>query len=294
MVARRSGGDDLFGRKPGGGITTKRFALGVFVLALALAAPAVAQANEVTKWNAVAQTTVLSQPPVASAPPAAGVFMAMVQGTVYGAVNAIDRHHRPYLVYRRVKASASKEAAVATAAFEVLDELFPAQHTALRTQYDDSLAAIPDGALKQAGIAAGHEAADAMLAEGHDGRLGPIPPLPPVGVGYWQPLLGPSGPLLDPTPWVALARPFLVKSNSQFRTAGPIRWEARPTPRTSMRSRSSARWTARPGRPHRPTPPSSGRPTRRRTGTASSADWPTIRRTPSASLTARSCSHWST
>jgi hypothetical protein len=202
-------------------MTTKRFALGVFVPAVALAAPAVAQANEVTKWNAIAQTTVLSQPPVASAPPAAGVFMAMVQGAVYGAVNAIDRHHRPYLVYRRVNASASKEAAVATAAFEVLDELFPAQHTALRTQYDDSLTAIPDGALKQAGIAAGHEAADAVLAEGHDGRLGPIPPLPPVGVGYWQPLLGPSGPLLDPTPWVALARPFLVKSNSQFRTAGP-------------------------------------------------------------------------
>jgi hypothetical protein len=151
--------------------------------------------------------------------------MAMVQGAVYGAVNAIDRHGRPYLVHRRVDASVSKEAAVATAAFEVLDALFPAQHDALQSQYDDSLDAIDDAGtpenLKQTGVDTGKAAADAMLAEGHDGRLGPIPPLPPVGIGYWQPLMGASGPLLDPSPWVALARPFLVKSSSQFRTVGP-------------------------------------------------------------------------
>ena len=74
-------------------MTGKRLAVGV-VLVVALCAPAVAQANEVTKWNGIAQTTVLAQPPNASAPPAAGVFLGMVQGAVYGAVNAIDRHHR--------------------------------------------------------------------------------------------------------------------------------------------------------------------------------------------------------
>ena len=69
-------------------MTGKRLAVGV-VLAVGLSAPAVAQANEVTKWNGIAQTTVLAQPPNASAPPAAGVFLAMVQGAVYGAVSAI-------------------------------------------------------------------------------------------------------------------------------------------------------------------------------------------------------------
>jgi len=144
-----------------------------------------------------------------------------VQGSVYGAVNAIDRRHRPYLVQRRFP-HASEEAAAATAAFRVLDALFPAQHDALQAQYDASLAGIPEGRAKGKGIEVGTMAAEAMLAEGHDGRAGPIPPLPPVGPGYWQPLLDANGnPILDPSPWVALARPFLVRSSSQFRTAGP-------------------------------------------------------------------------
>jgi hypothetical protein len=187
---------------------------------VALAAPETPQANEVTNWNTIAQSTVLAQPPNTSAPPASAVFIAMVQGAVYGAVNAIDRRHRPYLVLRRVK-KASKEAAVATAAFGVLDALFPARHDMLQAQYDASLAAIPEGELKQAGINVGNAAADAMLAEGHDGRLGPIPPLPPDGPGYWEPLLVGGIPQLDPSPWVANAQPFLVRSSSQFRTAGP-------------------------------------------------------------------------
>src|SRR5262245_9657294 len=63
--------------------------------------------NEVSKWNEIAQNTVLAQAPNASAPPAAFVFMAMVQGSVYGAVNAIDREHRPYLVIPRADPKAS-------------------------------------------------------------------------------------------------------------------------------------------------------------------------------------------
>jgi hypothetical protein len=184
---------------------------------VALAEPETPQANEVTNWNAIAQSTILAQPPNASAPAAAVVFMGMVQGAVYGAVNAIDRRHREYLVLRRVDPTASKVAAVATAAFRVLDTLFPQQHAALQAQYETSLAPIPEGAPKEAGIDIGTTAADAMLAEGHDGRSGPIPPLPPDGPGYWEPLNGE----LDPSPWVALARPFLIESSSQFRTPGP-------------------------------------------------------------------------
>jgi hypothetical protein len=197
--------------------------LAALLAVVALAVPATtAAANEVTNWNEIAQNTVLAQPPIASAAPASAVFMGMVQGAVYGAVNAIDRHHRPYLVYRRADRHASKEAAVATAAFGVLDATFPAQHTALQTAYDASLAAIPDGRSKEAGIEVGQEAAEAMLSQGHDGRAGPIPPLPPIGPGFWQPLVGANGlPLLDPSPWVANARPFLVRSSSQFRSRGP-------------------------------------------------------------------------
>src|SRR5215212_8948044 len=98
--------------------------LAVLGAALALAVPAVAQANEVTKWNELAVSTVNAQPPLTSAPNAGSIFIAMVQGAVYGAVNAVDRQGKPYLVDRSYP-KASAEAAAATAAFRVLNTLFP-------------------------------------------------------------------------------------------------------------------------------------------------------------------------
>jgi hypothetical protein len=195
--------------------------LAVLGAAVALAVPTVAQANEVTKWNEIAVNTINAKAPLTSAPPAGAVFVAMVQGAVYGAVNAVDRHGRPYLVNRSYP-KASANAASATAAFRVLDSLFSAtDHTALQSAYDASLLAIPNGASKEQGIEVGAMAADAMLAEGHDSRT-------VIGCtfgsglpGVWQPLGPPGAPLCDPTPWVGNAKPFVLKSPSQFRTAGP-------------------------------------------------------------------------
>ena len=193
------------------------------VAALALALPAVAQANEVTKWNEIAVNTIgaPTQPAIVSAPPAGAVFMAMVQGAVYGAANAVDRHGKPYLINRSFP-KASEKAAVATAAYRVLNALFPSG--ALDSAYAASLAAVDDGN-KDQGIEVGTMAADAMLAAGHDGRAGQfgcsfVSPL----AGLWQPLPSLANPLVpacDPTSWVANAKPFIVNSPSQFRTAGP-------------------------------------------------------------------------
>jgi hypothetical protein len=195
--------------------------LAALAAAVALLVPTVASANEVTKWNEIAVGTVNSQSGITSAPPAGSIFIAMVQGAVYGAVNAVDRHGRPYLVNRSFP-MAAKDAAAATAAFRVLDALFPGQHTTLQAAYDASLIVIPDGSLKENGIRVGAMAAAAMLAEGHDGRT-------PIGCTFgsgapdaWRPLADASGaPLCDPTPWVRDAVPFLVTSPSQFCTAGP-------------------------------------------------------------------------
>ena len=197
--------------------------LAVLATTVALAAPAVAHGNEVTKWNEIAVATVNGQPAITSAPPAGSVFVAMAQGAVYGAVNAVDRHGKPYLVYRHFP-RASKRAAAATAAFRVLDSLFSATHHAsLLAAYNESLDAIPDGKRKDKGIAVGEKAAAKMLGEGHDSRA-------VIGCtfgsglpGVWQPLANPLGmPVCDPSPWVANAKPFVVKSASQFRTAGPL------------------------------------------------------------------------
>ena len=165
--------------------------LAVLGLAVALAVPAVASsANEVTKWNELTVNTVNAQPPLASAPNAGSIFMAMVQGAVYGAVNAVDRHGRPYLV-KHSYPKASAEAAAATAAFRVLNTLFPS--ATLQTAYDASLAGIPNGARKDKGIEVGTIAADAMLAEGHDGRVLISCTFGTFVPGVWQPLPGPTG-----------------------------------------------------------------------------------------------------
>jgi PAP2 superfamily len=197
----------------------RKWGIGLALVVAALVLPSVARANEVTKWNEIAVSTVNAQPPITSAPNAGSVFIAMVQGAVYGAVNAADRHGRPYLVNRSFP-KASVDAAAATAAYKVLSALFPS--AALDTAYAASITGIPAGTSRDEGVEVGTMAANTMLAEGHDGRT-------VIGCtfgsglpGVWLPLAGPTGaPLCDPTPWVANAVPFIVKSASQFRTRGP-------------------------------------------------------------------------
>src|SRR6476620_12500906 len=126
--------------------------LAVLGAAVTLAVPALAQANEVTKWNEIAVNTINAQAPITSGAPAGAVFVAMVQGAVYGAVNAVDRHGKPYLVDRRFP-KASAEAAAATAAYKVLSALFPSR--ALDTTYVASLQGIAAGKSKDQGIEVG-------------------------------------------------------------------------------------------------------------------------------------------
>ena len=97
------------------------------VAAFALAAPALARADTVTEWNLNASMAVAAQPPQQSVP-----HLAMVQGAVYDAVNAIDGGHDGYLLTSRVGSPFdSKEAAAATAAYRVLLSLPGAQKSAL-------------------------------------------------------------------------------------------------------------------------------------------------------------------
>jgi hypothetical protein len=209
-------------------------ALGVF--GASAAPPAGTDASEVTHWNQVAATTLAAIPgPNGGAPPAFQINMGMVQGAVYDAVNAIGpKQHRPYLLNRRTGARASIDAAVATAAYDVLSELvstaperapFPGRAGLLNTLSSEkaaSLDAIDDDSFKNQGIAIGHAAAEAMLdAREGDGRFGPSAWVPNPAPGHWQPLVSGGAPVLDPTPWVGNVRPFLIQSSSQFRSVPP-------------------------------------------------------------------------
>jgi hypothetical protein len=189
----------------------------------ALAAPAAARADAVTQWNANANAAILAANPTAHS---SVLSSAMVQGAVYDAVNGIVGGYEPYLVKPAVNPWDSTDAAVATAAYRVLLAVVPATQTAalatLAAQYTAALAAVPAGAAKVGGIAAGEAAAAAMLAaRTNDGR-NPTTPFPFVfgtTPGVWRvspPLVAP-----EPTPWVGNVKPFLVPDVEMLRTKGP-------------------------------------------------------------------------
>ena len=148
---------------------------------------------------------------------------AMVAGAVYDAVNAIDRGHQPYLLdvdASDVSPAASTDAAVATAAHHVLVALAPqTQWATLDAALVATLAAVPDGS------AAGRGRPRRSRGGRRDARLPGrrrVPGAVHVHLGSepgdWRPF--PAG-ALDPDAWVGQLRPFLIRSQDQFRSSGP-------------------------------------------------------------------------
>jgi hypothetical protein len=218
---------------------------GAGLLSLALLAAALhpgrayaAENDAVRVWNERAAVTLTNGPAAATpgvqfTPPVAIIHLAIVQGAVYDAVNAIKGGHDPYLDGLKAPTSASKGAAASTAAHHVLIGLVDqAPLTATLTtsvksaikarldqEYASSLAEIPDGDAKTKGIEVGAEAAAAMLANrAGDGRFGapgfPVPASP--GPGQWRP-----NPVNDPNAWVRNVRPFTLPDSDYFQTSGP-------------------------------------------------------------------------
>src|SRR5829696_460345 len=191
--------------------------VGVLVMVSVLAAPAVARADAVTEWNKTAATAAIT---IANRPgPLAMIRLAMVHGAVYDAVNSIERGHAPYLVLAPAQPWDSRDAAAATAAYRVLVNILPAQASSFDALYAASLAAVPEGAAKDGGIAAGEAAAAAMIAaRANDGRFGPFTFTAGATPGAWRP----TPPFaVDPASWVAFVTPFLLESPSQLRSDGP-------------------------------------------------------------------------
>ena len=189
-----------------------RFALSAAV-ALLLAICASAQ-NVVVQWDAIASTTIISNAKEASV--ASGVWLAYVHLAVFDAVNAIDHRYHPYLFTANPPAGANRDAAAVAAAHRVLVAYFPAQQSALDTQYTASIAAISDSPANiSAGVALGEASAQTLItARANDGLLANVPYTPPTGPGFWQPTPPAFGPPL--TPWLGQMVPFTMTSASQF------------------------------------------------------------------------------
>lgn len=204
----------------------------IVVVVAGLAAPAMAQADVVTAWN---RTMVTGLEAAHLGPQPSSRIGAIVQTSVFDAVNGIERRYTPFHVTPDAPPGASRAAAAAGAAYTALVALIPSQESLFDQQLQATLAQISDdpanpGQSVLRGLDWGQSVANAIMAwRANDGVNAVLPsyvfgtapgdyqPTPPA---FAQPLFRQYATM---TPWA-------LTSPSQFLPPGPpsltsARWE---------------------------------------------------------------------
>ena len=183
------------------------------LVALAILVPSISIADVVIEWNQKANACVLE----AKMYPFVGTrVMAIVHSSMFDAINSIEGQYTPYKFKVPAPTNSSPEAAGVAAAHATLVKLCPEQKASLDAAYSASLAQVPDGAGKTAGIAVGEEVAAKVLAwRASDGGDAP---------NTYRPITTPSAYIVTTLPigtqWGS-GTPWVMKSGSQFRPASP-------------------------------------------------------------------------
>ena len=142
--------------------------------------------------------------------------MAIVQVSVFEAVNAITGRYPAFRVKMAAAPGASVDAAVAAATRTALSKLVPAQQAAIEAHYQAALKLIAEGSAKAAGIAAGEQAATAVLAScADDGAQAPNVYRPHTTPGVYVPTVFPA------VPHWGKRKPWVLASPHQFRPGPP-------------------------------------------------------------------------
>ena len=187
--------------------------IGIWIVAavLLIGAPW-AHADVVTDANAKAADIASKHP---GTPPAVRI-MAIVQASVYEAVNSITARYAPLRAKITAAPGASVDAAVAAATRGSLSKLMPTLQVAIDADYQSALTSIPDGPAKTNGIAVGEQAAAAILAwRSDDGAAAVDPYRPHAAAGVYVPTLLPA------VPHWGKRKPWVMGSGDQFRPAAP-------------------------------------------------------------------------
>ena len=185
--------------------------LGLLAVVILTSAPGT-WADVVTDANARAADVASRLPST----PVAVRVMAIVQVSVFEAVNAVSGRYPPQRAKLAPAPSASAEAAVAAATRTALAKLLPAQQPAIDADYQALLGRVPDGSAKTAGIALGEQAATAIVALcADDGALAPDVYRPHAAPGVYVPTTGPAVPH-----WGA-RRPWVMPRGDHFRPGPP-------------------------------------------------------------------------
>jgi hypothetical protein len=186
----------------------------VIAAALAFALPVIpAKADVIMDWNAKADAIGFEKQLANSANSRA---QAMLHVAVFEAVNAIDKRYTPYKLNLTADRGASREAAAASAAHDVLVALYPDQKADLDATLATSLSAIAEGEAKTKGIELGKKAAAEIIAvRANDGFNTPESYRPQTSPGVYVPTIVPiESTAAKITPWV-------MRAASQFRPAPP-------------------------------------------------------------------------
>lgn len=184
------------------------------------AAPARAQQRDtVLHWNG-AMVTAIATPGANPATVFVTRPLAMASVAMFDAANAFERRYQPYVYAESAPAGASRDAAVAQAAHDVLVTLLPSQTATLDALLASSLAGLDETAARE-GVRVGAAAAQAVLVErAGDGWERPFPPLVlPGGPGYWIPT-PPANANATFTNYPHV-RGFVVPDGRQFLPEGP-------------------------------------------------------------------------
>lgn len=190
-----------------------RFSLAIWISgALALSATA-ARGDVVMDWNAKADAIAVEKQ-LLNAANARG--QAMLHIAMFEALNAIDRRYAPYRLNLTADRAASREAAAAAAAHDVLLALHPDKKADLDAALAGSLAGITENEAKSKGIELGKQAAAGIIAlRTNDGSNTPEDYRPATTAGVYVPTTIP----IESTS--SKIKPFAMTSASQFRAAPP-------------------------------------------------------------------------
>ncbi|MBY0519156.1 MAG: vanadium-dependent haloperoxidase [Sphingomonas sp.] len=181
-------------------------------------APSAARADIVSDWyeTEVAASKASENPDVNFDPEAVQSFSKLTLA-MFEAADAVDRRYQSYLKLPAAPRGASIDAAVATAAHDVMLAMHPGQKGMIDNAYALAIARVVEGQARADGIATGHAAAKAALAAGGiDAKLPPAAYRPNGAPGQFVPVTVPIDPRL------LQVRPWFLKSIDEFRVGPPV------------------------------------------------------------------------
>lgn len=174
--------------------------------------------------------------------------LAMMHVAMFEAVNAVDRRYKPYKLDLAADKGASREAAAAAAAHDVLVNLFPDERSKLDQALQASLAAI-EGDAKNKGVELGKKAAAGIIAlrvdDGSNAQESYRPftkagvyvhtaiPVESTG-GMIKPWTMDKGSQVRPQPPVALESDIWTRDVNEIREVGGINSKTRTQEQTEI------------------------------------------------------------